>query len=121
MGIISDQIENLTGDNPFEEIYSWNYIDNLLDVIKNDGNIEQFIATKDAKKREDFIAKTTEKFKQSIDGYEKNIQSSSSKIHSLTDEKRLHNELQTQIHYRYASLSVHSTAFPLPAQNPHSH
>ena len=97
MGIISEQIENLTGDNPFEEIYSWNYIDDLLDVIKNDGNVEEFIATKDTKKREDFIAKTTEKFKQSIDGYEKNIQSSSSKIQSLTDEKRLHNELQTQI------------------------
>ena len=57
MGIISDQIENLTGDNPFEEIYSWNYIDNLLDVIKNDGNIEQFIATKDAKKKRRFYCK----------------------------------------------------------------
>lgn len=97
VGIISEPIERLTGDNPFQEIYSWNYIDDLLDVIKNDGNIEEFITIKDAKKRENFIAKTTEKYKQSIDMYEKSIQTYNSQVQSLTDEKRLYNELQTQI------------------------
>ena len=91
------KIERLTGDNPFQEIYDWVHIDELRDVIKNGGDIEDFIARKDAKKREEYITKVNEKYKNNIDSYKKNAQEYKEKLLALEEEKKLCNGSEYEV------------------------
>lgn len=87
----------LTGDYPFQEIYKESYIDELLDVIKNNRNLDEFIAAKDNKAREDFISSTEEKYSSSIAYYNQLTNEAKDKLSKLQEEKKLYTSLNEKI------------------------
>ena len=48
----------LTSEYPFEDIYGREWIEELLDVIKNDKSVEDFIISKDTLQRAKYLAKS---------------------------------------------------------------
>lgn len=77
----------LTGDYPFQEIYKEPYINELLDIIKNNRSLDEFIAAKDNKARADFISSTEEKYFTSIAYYNSLINEEKDKLYKLQEEK----------------------------------
>ena len=86
-----------SGRNPIEDIYTEPYIEELLTVIKGNGNIEEFIVELNKKDRDKFVANVSAKNQDTIIYVNKNIQQSEDKLQKLQEEKRIYNELVQKI------------------------
>ena len=86
-----------SGENFLQDIYVEPYIDDLLSVIKGNGDIEEFISSRDKKNRDNFVKEATEKRQNSIDEKNNFINQAKEEIHKLKEEKRVYNELSFKV------------------------
>ena len=88
-----------SGKDSLQDIYTESYILDLLTVVRNNGDVEKFIADKDKKNRDEFIATANTKRQSSIDENNKVIKNAENKIHMLQEEKRVFNEITSKIQH----------------------
>ena len=87
----------LISDHPFEDIYGREWVNELLDVIKNNKSIEDFIVSKDTKQKEQFIAKVLNGRAKSMNDYNQRIDEANTKILKLQEEKSISKQLSLKI------------------------
>lgn len=86
-----------SGKDPLQDIYTESYISDLLKVIKNNDDLEEFIVAKDKHNRDKFVAEATLKRQNGIVEQSKNIENSEKKLHNIQEEKGIYNELTVRI------------------------
>lgn len=87
----------LTSEYPFEDIYGREWIEELLDVIKNDKSVEDFIISKDTLQRAKYLAKSLKENTEKIDDYNQQIDEANTKISKLQEEKSISDQLSVKI------------------------
>ena len=87
------------GQDPLQDIYTEPYIADLLTVIKNKGDIEEFIVNRDKKNRDEFVATANAKRQNSIDENNNSIKNAEDRVHMLQEEKRVYEGLISRIGY----------------------